>query len=55
VPFLCGIERQMRGLITGMCPFPDPQDNRVVFVTLGEVMDFATDGPEDELDRLDPR
>jgi hypothetical protein len=52
VPFVCIIGEQARGLMTGMCPFLDPRDDRVVFATLREVTDFATDGPEDELDRL---
>jgi hypothetical protein len=50
VPFVCIIGGRARGLVTGMCPFPDPSDDRVVFATLGEVMAFVTDGPEDELD-----
>jgi hypothetical protein len=52
VPFFCTFGGQRRTLMTGMCPFPDPGDDRVVFATLGEILDLATDGPEDELDRL---
>jgi hypothetical protein len=54
-PFCCGIDNKMRGLIVGLCPMDvnDPRQDRMQFATLAEVLAYATDGPEDELDQLD--
>jgi hypothetical protein len=53
VPFLCRIGHQMRALMKTVGPCPDGGDDRVIFVTLREVLDFATTGPPDEHDGPD--
>jgi hypothetical protein len=46
------ITGKLQGLVTCMAPMEGPDNDRIVFALIAEVLHYATDGPENELDAL---